>query len=57
MDKINCMQKMVAEYFGVHFEEKCGRCGNCINPVISVAVDKTLHAKQLATCLQNMQSS
>lgn len=29
---------------------------NCLNPVTSVAVDDTLHAKQLVTCLQNMQS-
>jgi superfamily II DNA helicase RecQ len=46
---------MIAEYFGVPSKEKCGRCGNCLRPVISVAVDNTLHAKQLVTCLQNMQ--
>jgi superfamily II DNA helicase RecQ len=55
MDKVNCQQKMIAEYFGVPSKEKCGRCGNCLSPVISVAVDNTLHAKQLVTCLQNMQ--
>ena len=47
---------MLAEYFGASFKEKCGKCGNCLNPVMSVAVDNTLHAKQLVTCLQHMQS-
>ena len=56
MNKVNCQQKMVAEYFGFPLGEKCGRCGNCLRPVISVAIDNTLHAKQLVTCFQNMQA-
>ena len=56
MDKVNCQQKLIADYFGASCEDKCGRCGNCLNSVTSIAMDKTLHACQLVTCLQNLQS-
>ena len=52
LEKIQCHQQMVAEYFGSTMEEKCGRCGNCGNSVVQ---NRTLHAKQLVTCLQHMQ--
>jgi ATP-dependent DNA helicase RecQ len=55
VDKVQCYQQMVAEYFGSSLEEKCGRCGNCVNSVIPVVQNRTLHAKQLVTCLQQMQ--
>ena len=54
VDKVNCQQKLIANYFETSCE-KCGRCGNCLNSITLVTVDNTLHARQLITCLQNMQ--
>ncbi len=53
MDNVHCQQRIIAEYFESTLE---GKCGNCLNPVIPVRKDYTLHAKQLITCLQHMQS-
>ena len=50
MDNVHCQQKIIAEYFGSTLE---GKCGNCLIPVRK---DDTLHAKQLITCIQHMQS-
>lgn len=56
MDRVNCQQKTIADYFGNLLNEKCGKCGNCLDPVIPETKDYTLPAKQLVSCLQHMLS-
>ena len=56
IDRVNCHQKTISMYFGSLVSEKCGKCGNCLNTVIPLEIDYTLHAKQLVSCLQHMVS-
>ncbi len=45
----DCLRGMILKYFGDEFEEKCGKCSNCLTQFETV--DVTVEAQKILSCI------